>query len=178
MTHQFKVGDKVKLGNINFNEELYSCCEDDVSRIKDLELEIIHIDSDGDLVLNTDEIIDYNFSAHPLDVVLISTKNPRKHSELIKQWAEDDSLEIQASMDDGQWYDVVGTPRWNSATNYRIKPKKVTKWKWAYTTGLTNHTMLTNEYFSSLEELQSQRTQKIKSAVKLEWTAKEFEVEI
>ena len=49
-------------------------------------------------------------------------KTPRKHHELIKAWAEDDSLKFQVKDFDGVWVDLMNSPQWNPDTDYRIKP--------------------------------------------------------
>mgnify|MGYP001564856368 CR=1 FL=1 len=48
----------------------------------------------------------------------------RPHADLIIEWANDDSIEIQARLMDGdEW--VTFTPDWSPIIQYRIKPKKV-----------------------------------------------------
>ncbi len=55
---------------------------------------------------------------------------PRPHAELIKQWADDDSLEIETRpkghRDITEW-GVTSTPAWIEEFEYRIKLKTVTK---------------------------------------------------
>jgi hypothetical protein len=50
--------------------------------------------------------------------------SPHKHSELIKKWADDDSIVIQSKMPDGAWVDS-SYPCWNKTTEYRIKPETI-----------------------------------------------------
>lgn len=175
MQHNFKVGDKVKVkpySEFDFNDELYDMTDGDVFNIAGSVFTVVKIDSDGDLYLDTWDKIEYSFVIHPQDVIQTSVKNPRPHAELIKQWAEDDTIEIQARMGDGKWYDVVGTPRWDSATNYRIKPKKVTKWKWAFGDDTSDVVYAPSGYFT--EDEIKEYTNFGKNFTKLEWTAKEF----
>jgi len=57
----------------------------------------------------------------------------RKHAELIKQWAEDETLEIECLQTSGEWYPVPN-PYWNISVEYRIKPKAKNNfemWQWA-----------------------------------------------
>lgn len=177
MQHNFKVGDKVKVkfySEFDFSDELYDACQEDVASIVYGVFEILDIDKDGDLRLNTNDLIGYNFCVHPSEVtpVTTSTKKPRPHAELIKQWADDDSLEIEVSSGAG-WY-VTKNPEWREHQQYRIKLKTVTKWKWAYNTGKSDTTLITTAYFANEDELREGRV--IEKAIKLDWTAKEFEI--
>ena len=58
--------------------------------------------------------------------------NPRPHSELIKQWAEDDSLEIEFREDISQPWEVTYQPAWIQGHQYRFKPKTVPAWRVLY----------------------------------------------
>lgn len=49
---------------------------------------------------------------------------PRKHAELIKQWADDDRLEIEVKLDSGENWGVAISPVWHNDCEYRIKPIK------------------------------------------------------
>lgn len=176
MSHNFKVGDKVKVkpySEFDFNDELYDMTDGDVFNIAGSVFTVIKINSDGDLYLDTWDKIEYSFVIHPQDVIQTSVKNPRPHAELIKQWADDDSLEIEFSIDGGQSWRLTTEPCWNGQYLYRMKPKTVTKWKWAYkhkrggediTRGHCSEEDLAEEYPLGSEY------------VKLEWTAKEFQV--
>lgn len=177
MQNNFKVGDKVKVkpySEFDFSDELYEDCHGDVRVIADGVFEILDIDYDGDLHLNTNDLIGYNFCAHPSEVtpVSTSTKKPRPHAELIKQWADDSTLVIEVSSG-ADWY-VTKNPEWHEEQQYRIKPKTVTKWKWAYNTGKSDTTLITTDYFADEDELKEGRV--IEKAIKLDWTAKEFEI--
>ena len=58
--------------------------------------------------------------------------NPRPHSELIKQWADDDSLEIEfKGYNSGKWLNSP-IPSWSNDYEYRIKPKTVPAWRVLY----------------------------------------------
>lgn len=70
----------------------------------------------------------YHFPIEALSLVN-KRKKPRKHADLIKQWADDDSLEIEVSQDEVHWLTSL-TPCWSDDCFYRIKPKKVTRWRW------------------------------------------------
>jgi hypothetical protein len=53
--------------------------------------------------------------------------NPRPHAELIKQWADDASLEVEVFLErDGHWGSIEN-PAWVSNGQYRIKPKEPTQ---------------------------------------------------
>lgn len=153
MQHNFKVGDKVKVkpySEFDFSDELYDCCQMDVKQISEMSFTILEIDTDEDLCLDTDDVIDYNFFIHPNDVIPVSTKKPRPHAELIKQWADDDSLEIESKSKLGEdWY-IVDKPQWHEQQLYRIKPKTVTKWKWVYETSM-NSVAVTGMYYTEEE---------------------------
>ena len=49
-----------------------------------------------------------------------------RHSEMIKQWLEDDSLEVEIFLA-GKWHDVGRDyPNWSKDAEYRFKPKMIT----------------------------------------------------
>ena len=48
----------------------------------------------------------------------------RAHAELIKNWAEDDSIEIEVSYNGGETWHDIGNPSWHSHYLYRIKETK------------------------------------------------------
>jgi len=54
-------------------------------------------------------------------------KTPRKHkhAELIKQWLEDDSLEVEWREFVNTSWNYVRSPSWDEDTEYRIKPKMI-----------------------------------------------------
>lgn len=177
-TRRFKVGDKVKVKpylEFDFTDELYDCCQMDVKQISEMSFTILEIDTDGDLCLDTDEVIDYNFFIHPNEVIPASTKNPRKHAELIKQWADDDSLQIQVYCEVPKTWIDISNILWSEHNEYRIKPKTVTKWQWAYTTGRSSVTAISKDYYATEDEVKA-AIKLADQAIKLDWTAKEFEV--
>lgn len=49
---------------------------------------------------------------------------PRAHAELIKQWADDDSLEIEYRSPGAESWSVATAPMWDPHTQYRIKQTK------------------------------------------------------
>lgn len=179
MQHTFKVGDKVKVkpySEFDFTDELYEMTQQDVFNMATSVFTVIKIDSDGDLLLDTCDVIDYYFAIHPQNVIPTSTKNPRPHAELIKQWADDDSLEIEVYCEVTETWIGVNNVIWSECNDYRIKPKTVTKWKWAYNSGQTDASILTGNYFADEEELKKYYNGKVAKAIKLDWTEKEFEV--
>jgi hypothetical protein len=60
---------------------------------------------------------------------------PRPHAELIKQWADDDSLVFECRLatardksdTESRWVKVGSRPDWSEKYDYRIKPKTETK---------------------------------------------------
>jgi len=48
---------------------------------------------------------------------------PHKHAEVIKAWAEGETIEFLNSFTK-QWGKVEGNPSWLVDTEYRIKPKE------------------------------------------------------
>lgn len=50
-------------------------------------------------------------------------KTPRKHAELIRQWADDDSLVIELKTNKGEWIELRD-PHFENECEYRIKPTK------------------------------------------------------
>lgn len=176
-THNFKVGDKVKAkpySEFDFSDEIYDMCQEDIKRIAGKVFEVIEIDQDGDLRLDT-SFIGYRYYIHPeqCELVETSTKKPRPHAELIKQWADDDSLEIESKSELGESWYIVDKPQWHEQQLYRIKPKTVIKWKWAYETSM-NSVAVTGMYYTEDEFCTEYKTPHNRH--KLKWTAKEFEI--
>lgn len=68
---------------------------------------------------------DHNwFDADRFELVS-ETPKPHVHAELIKQWADNPKLELQAKYTpDGTWHNLSGMPPWLTSTEYRIKPKE------------------------------------------------------
>lgn len=100
-------------------------------------------------------------------------KKPRWHAELIKQWAEDDSLIIETQMPSGIWK-VTSDPMWLPDAGYRIQRRRVTKWKWALQDEFGD-TVLPTLWLSEEELLKVYPNGK--HYMKLVWTEKEFEVD-
>ena len=50
---------------------------------------------------------DYWMQSTPHHLDLIQVPQPRKHAELIKRWAEDDSMRVKCKYSDGEWHVVV-----------------------------------------------------------------------
>ena len=178
MQHNFKVGDKVKVkpySEFDFTDELYDMCQEDIKRIAGKVFQIIETDQDGDIRLDT-SFIGYQYYIHPeqCELVETSTKNPRKHAELIKQWADDDSLEIQVYCEVHKAWIDISNIIWSEHNEYRIKTKMVTKWQWAY--------RIRQDYpeisLISLteEDVKSYPGVNPNTLTKLDWTAKEFEI--
>ena len=58
----------------------------------------------------------------------------RAHAEIIKQWAEDETLEVECRFASAYDWRLVQKPNWDAEIDYRIKPKKkknVEMWQWA-----------------------------------------------
>lgn len=53
----------------------------------------------------------------PKDLDLIQYTQPRKHAELIKRWAEDDSMRVKAKHGKGKW-SKINYPDWDPADDY------------------------------------------------------------
>lgn len=179
MNGTFKVGDKVKVksySEFDFSDDLYEDYQNDVRVIADGVFEILKLNSDGDLCLDTKGRIGFSyFYVHPTEVtpVSTSTKKPRPHAELIKQWADDDSLEVEKFDILNQVWVPCKRPGWYIAGSYRIKPKTVTKWRWAYE-GSTGFSCITSDYYT--EEEFHREYKDAKNSSKLLWTEKEFQV--
>lgn len=72
-------------------------------------------------------IVKYKVSEIPSNIKLFEklsgVKTPRKHSELIKAWVEDETIVIEYwNTFRGEWQNCIGNPMWCDKTNYRIKP--------------------------------------------------------
>ena len=79
--------------------------------------------------------------------------NPRPHAELIKQWADDDSLEIEFREDICQPWEDTYQPAWIQGHQYRIKPKTVPAWQVLYE--LDGDFDLTAGHYKTEEEFNS-----------------------
>ncbi len=72
-------------------------------------------------------------------------KQPHKHAELIKAWADGAEIEVYDEPLD-RWVDVIGAPAWTSK-KYRIKPEPkpdVVVSRWVYRDGSTAHCSQSN----------------------------------
>jgi hypothetical protein len=58
--------------------------------------------------------------------------NPHKHADLIKQWADGHQIEIKSVK--GDWCEN-NCPCWVNSAEYRVKPKTVTKHRYAISQG-------------------------------------------
>ena len=70
----------------------------------------------------------------------------RAHAELIKQWAEDEALEVEV-MDTGGRWTACFPPTFSPSHKYRIKPKekkKVEMWQWAVRNKQSMHVTATS----------------------------------
>lgn len=52
-------------------------------------------------------------------------KIPHKHAELIKKWADDDSLKIEFKSEGQAAWIEASYPSWDKNTEYRIKPEVI-----------------------------------------------------
>lgn len=98
-------------------------------------------------------------------------KNPRQHAELIKQWADDDSLIIETQMPSGIWK-VTSDPMWRPNADYRIQRRKVIKWQWVFKNRHGDPEVSFDWYCDEGVK----KFKDLENFTKLEWTAKEFEV--
>ena len=127
---KFKVGDKVKVLHKVEKEEDW----DNVwVRLMDKYIGgVFTVESQvrWGVFFNEDEG-EFGFPPSSLELVKEEpTKKPRKHAEMIKQWADDDSLIVEANYGKG-WLVINGSPSWGEDTSYRITEKpKTKKWKW------------------------------------------------
>ena len=78
---------------------------------------------------------------------------PRPHAELIKQWADDDSLEIEFREDICECWQDTYQPVWIPGHQYRIKPKTVPAWRVLYE--YDGEFDLTSGYYKTEEEFNS-----------------------
>ena len=77
----------------------------------------------------------------------------RAHAELIKKWAQDETMDIEVLSDKDKW-EPAPNPHWNEIALYREKPKekkKVAKWLWVIQIG--EETMQTVYFCADKEEV-------------------------
>ncbi|MEW5249923.1 hypothetical protein [Microbulbifer discodermiae] len=106
MMGKFKVGDKVR----RVDNPYSSMAVDTVVTVSE--------------VFNRGTYIKVAEAGHNLMYVtdcFVLEQRPRPHAELIKQWAEDDSLVIEGRQRFGDWKEV--DPLWWPDWEYRIKPE-------------------------------------------------------
>ena len=85
-------------------------------------------------------------------------KEMRAHAELIKQWAEDETLEIEFLFDlaNNKW-EPAPNPTWMETALYREKPKKkVDMWQWAVMHVQPPKTIGSSQYFRDTDSLLKQ----------------------
>ena len=112
----------------------------------------------------------------------MSNYTPYKHAEVICAWAQGKPIQYYCPHEEKWKY--LTDPSWFETMQYRIKPepKYVTKYKIAYCLP-TNNWFVTEEYYDSADNFKCfyntekpHTCHKILSAVRLENTAKQFEV--
>jgi hypothetical protein len=90
------------------------------------------------------------------EILELSTKTKaRPHADLIKQWADDDSLLVQfKGHNSGKWLDSP-LPSWSKDYEYRIKPKTVPAWQVLYEDD--GEFLLTLFHYKTEDEFNSQK---------------------
>ena len=85
----------------------------------------------------------------------------RAHAELIKRWAEDETLEIEYCYEnsDDEW--ALATPPmcWHPSVKYREKPKakkKVEMWQWALSHKATPGKVAASQFYKNSDFLRQQ----------------------
>ena len=101
---------------------------------------------------------------------------PRPHADMIKQWADDDSLIVETrkkGVRGAKWV-LAYTPIWNPEYEYRFKPKKVTKTLYIQLSG-DFHPRIINYRFFTQKEVEEDYL-KVSKWMKVENSEKEFDV--
>lgn len=101
---------------------------------------------------------------------------PHIHVELIKKWADNPNLSFQTRDHHGEWIDIMSPPTWNETSEYRIKPQKVTKYRYAYSTETFKNGYISESLYTDSEWAEQLVGSNIVSYTKLEWSAEEIEV--
>ena len=121
-----KVGDVI---HITLTDEFHDIENECMSRFFNRVLKVSEVRKFG---VNTPEVGGYiNFNYFEILEPAPKT-NPRPHAELIKQWADDDSLEIEFREDICQPWEDTYQPAWIPGHQYRFKPKTVPAWQVLY----------------------------------------------
>ena len=92
---------------------------------------------------------------------------PHKHAALIHAWA--DGAEIQKLCGDG-WYDDSDTPEWYEDSEYRIKPRTVTKTGWVNLYRVNYGVKPGLDVFDTEAEARHKAVSRTVATVKVEWT--------
>ena len=93
---------------------------------------------------------------------------PHKHADVIKQWA--DGAEIQFYFENEEDWRYVESPQWHKGTKYRVKPKTVTKHRYALVQG--DYVDMTIDHYTYEEAMDKFKFFKIEA---IALSAKEFE---
>lgn len=98
-----------------------------------------------------------------------------KHYDVIIALANGEQIQIH---DGEKWLDWTASflPEWIESFEFRIKPKKVIRWKWAFKND-GNALWTTTYYFFTEDELvifHNNMNLSISDFVKLDWTRTEF----
>jgi hypothetical protein len=116
------------------------------------------------------------WSSTYLEILEPATKTkPRPHADLIKQWADDDSLLVQfKGHNSGKWLDSP-LPSWSKDYEYRIKPKTVPAWQVLYKQN--GDFYISNGHYQSKEEFTRIGVNKGKEFIRfVPETEKQFEI--
>ena len=112
-----------------------------------------------------------------LEPANIKLRHP--HADLMIAYANDTSLEIEYKdwFDGGEWKSLNGQhPTWYIKTQYRIKPKPVTKYQVLYLLTDCNEAIASEKYYESEEDWQQAyiNQKDVKFIQLIKETAKEF----
>lgn len=164
--NQFKVGDKVK-----YKESCKS-----VAFLNHHNSDEIYTIS----VINPNiENVRFKESMHScwIERLELASNTRHKHADLMIAYANDTTLKFQYREDESyKWTDCTIAPSFSETSQYRIKPKTVTKYQVLYLMAEYNQANVTSDYFFDEEDFNSAGYTKAKFISMIKETAKEFQI--
>jgi hypothetical protein len=82
----------------------------------------------------------------------------RPHAELIKKWADDETMELEYLSSSDKW-EPAPNPHWNEIALYREKPKEkklVEMWQWALSNGATPEKIVASQFYANTDFLRQE----------------------
>lgn len=86
----------------------------------------------GDMSVKTSGSINYRFWKGEFQIMEEDKSRNHPHADMIRQWLNDASLEVEYRSNSSEPWSRSGNPMWEPTWQYRFKPKTVPAWKVLY----------------------------------------------